>query len=111
MGIYIDNNSSDYYVHDNLVVRNGTGITMNSHFTNCLVENNIFLKNKSLSSTYYYESYGPSMAGSIIRNNIYMGKWAIVEGENAPEMSGNKEVKFTFKVKLPDRKYGCDFVK
>ena len=110
VGIYIDNNCSDYYVHDNLVVRNGTGIQMNSHFTNCIVENNIFLKNKKLSATYYYEVYGPSMANSVIRNNIYMGEWEVVEGENAPEMSGNRAVRSAIGVKLPDREYGCDFL-
>lgn len=110
-GIYIDNNCSGYYVHDNLITGNGIGIIMNSHFSDCIVENNIFLKNDRLNSTYYYEVDGPSMAGSVIRNNIYMGEWKVVEGENAPEMSGNRQVKSAVGVNLPDREYGCDLTK
>lgn len=111
VGIYIDNNCSGYSVHDNLVTGNGIGISMNSHFTDCVVENNIFLKNDRLSSTYYYEVDGPSMAGSVIKNNTYMGEWNVVEGDNAPGMSGNRQVKSSVGVKLPDREYGCDLVK
>ncbi len=91
------------------MLKNGTGITMNSHMLNCIIENNILLKNDKLSSTYYYEKDGPSMKGSFIKGNTYMGTWDIVKGENAPVFTDNIKVKFALCVKLPERQYGCDF--
>ena len=112
VGIYLDNNSSNYYVHDNVLKKNGIGITLNSHNNDCLVENNYLIKNEINSSTYFYEKDGPSMAGTVIRGNIYTpGKWKLVEGENAPVFENNKEVKLAINIKLPERDYGCDFVK
>lgn len=110
VALYLDNNCSDFYVHDNVMLKNGTGITMNSQMLNCLIENNILLKNDKMSSTYYYEKDGPSMKGSVIKGNTYMGEWNIVSGENAPELIDNKKVKYAFSVKLPERQYGCDWV-
>lgn len=108
VAIYLDNNCSDYYVHDNLITDNGTGITMNSQALGHRVENNIFLRNDKLSSTYCYDKDVPSMAGTVISGNIYMGKWQLVGGEFAPDFSGNKEVKTSIGVQLPDREYGCN---
>lgn len=109
VGIYIDNNCSNYYVHDNVIKNNGIGITLNSQLIGCTIENNYLLKNDRTSSTYFYEKDGPSMAGSVIRGNVYTGKWQLVEGENAPLFENNRLVKSAIGVKLPDREYGCDF--
>ncbi len=110
VGIYLDNNSSNYYVHDNVLKKNGTGITLNSHNNDCLVENNYLIKNEINCSTYFYEKDGPSMAGTVIRGNTYTpAKWKLVEGENAPVFENNKEVKTALGVKYPKREYGCDF--
>lgn len=110
VGIYLDNNSSNFYVHDNVLKKNSIGITLNSHNNDCLVENNYLIKNEINSSTYYYEKDGPSMAGTVIRGNTYTpGKWKLVEGENAPVFENNKEVKLAVSIKLPEREYGCDF--
>lgn len=110
VAVYLDNNCSAYYIHDNVMIKNGTGITLNSQALNDRVENNIFLRNGKVSSTYCYDKDTPSMAGTVIRNNIYKGKWQLVEGENAPLFENNREVKFASSVKLPQREYGCDFV-
>ena len=109
VGIYLDNNCSNFNVHDNVIIKNGTGITMNSQMLNCLIENNILLKNDKTSSTYFYEKDVLSMKGSTIQGNTYTGKWNIVEGDNAPTLINNKEVKYAYKVKLPERNYGCSF--
>lgn len=112
VGIYLDNNSSNFHVHDNVIKKCGIGITLNSHNNDCLVENNYLIKNEINCSTYFYEKDGPSMAGTVIRNNIYTpAKWKLVEGENAPVFENNKEVKLAINIKLPEREYGCDFVK
>ncbi len=111
VAIYLDNNCSDYYVHDNLIKNNGTGITLNSQALNDKIENNIFIKNEKTSSTYCYDKDEPSMAGTEIKNNIYTGKWKLVEGENAPVFENNKSIKTTIGLKLPERNYGCDFYK
>ena len=110
VGIYLDNNSSNYYVHDNVLKKNGIGITLNSHNNDCLVENNYLIKNEINCSTYFYEKDGPSMAGTVIRGNTYTpAKWKLVEGENAPVFENNKEVKLAINIKLPKREYGCSF--
>lgn len=109
VAIYLDNNCSNFNVHDNVIIKNGTGITMNSQMLNCMIENNIMLKNEKTSSTYFYEKDGPSMKGSVIKGNTYTGQWNLVDGENAPGFVDNKEVKFACKIKLPERNYGCDF--
>lgn len=109
VGVYIDNNCSGYYVHDNVIIKNGIGITLNSQCLDTVVENNYLLKNERTSSTYYYEKDGPSMAGTVIKGNVYTGKWSLVEGENAPLFIDNKEVKTAVGVKLPEREYGCNF--
>ena len=110
VGIYLDNNSSNFYVHDNVLKKNGIGITLNSHNNDCLVENNYLIKNDINSSTYFYEKDGPSMAGTVIRGNTYTpAEWRLVEGENAPVFEDNTLVKTAIGVKLPDRTYGCDF--
>lgn len=107
VAVYLDNNCKNYYVHDNLIVNNGTGITLNSQALNDRIENNIFLRNEKTSSTYCYEKDEPSMKNTVIRGNVYTGSWQLVGGDNAPEFENNRQVKTVIGVSIPHRQYGC----
>ena len=77
VGIYLDNNSSNFSIHDNVLKKNGTGITLNSHNIDCLVENNYLIKNELNCSTYFYKEKHLNFVYSsnkIIKNNKARGK-------------------------------------
>ena len=90
VGVYLDNNCSGINLHHNIITENSRGLQLNSQMLECMIINNTIVDNDKLQGTYYYVSDTPSMAGSVVANNVYTGAWELAGGENAPTFENNK---------------------
>ncbi len=90
IGIYLDNNCSGINVHHNIIAKNNQGLQLNSQMLNCAIVNNTIVNNNKLQESFCYASDTPSMAGSVVANNLYSGAWALAGGDNAPTVTNNQ---------------------
>ena len=56
----------------------------------CMIINNTIVNNGKMQESYCYASDTPSMAKSVIVNNVYTGAWELAGGETAPTFENNK---------------------
>ena len=90
-GIYLDNYSSNYIVHHNLVWNvSGDAIQLNSPSLNNLIYNNTLMQNCALAFGYYaYPGETPDQRGTKVKNNLIKATAQFVTGANAPEVAYN----------------------
>jgi len=91
-GIYLDNFSSDFVVHHNVVWNcGGDGFHINSDALNHLIYNNTISHVRRPFGTYCYAKYTPTMKGMRVINNLVNGRVQrrdpseFVQGELGPE--------------------------
>lgn len=96
MGIYVDNFSSNFIVHHNVVWScSNTGIRLNSDALSHLVCNNTVVRCLRPIGTYTYHNRVPTQKGTRIINNLFLGlikdtdPRAYVQGELGPERRCN----------------------
>jgi hypothetical protein len=96
VGIYLDNFSSNFLVHHNLVWNcTASGIRLNSDATNHLVCNNTITDVREPFGTFTYTGYQPTMKGTRIVNNLVNAAMnprspeEFVQGELGPELHHN----------------------
>ncbi|MBN2449545.1 MAG: right-handed parallel beta-helix repeat-containing protein [Lentisphaeria bacterium] len=95
-GIYLDNFSSDFVVHHNLVWNcGGDGFHINSDALNHLIYNNTVTHVRRPFGTFCYANYTPTMKGMRVINNLVNGRvqrrdpHEFVQGELGPEYHHN----------------------
>jgi hypothetical protein len=95
-GIYLDNFSSNFLVHHNVVWNcTGSAIRLNSDALNHLVCNNTVTQVDQAFGTYTYASYTPTMKGTRVLNNLVNAAFdpadtrSFVQGELGPELGRN----------------------
>ena len=95
-GIYLDNFSSNFIVHHNVVWGSGSdALHINSDALNHQIYNNTVTQNRKAFGTYCYAAYTPTMKGTRIVNNLVndlmdtRDSRQFVQGELGPEMSHN----------------------
>jgi hypothetical protein len=95
-GIYLDNFSSNFIVHHNVVWGCGSdALHINSDALNHQIYNNTVTQNRKAFGTYCYAAYTPTMKGTRIINNLVNDLMdakdpnQFVQGELGPEMSHN----------------------
>lgn len=95
-GIYLDNFSSDFVVHHNVIWNcGGDGFHINSDALSHLVYNNTVTHVRRPFGTYCYAKYTPTMKGMRVINNLVNGRvqrldpTEFVQGELGPEYHHN----------------------
>lgn len=95
-GIYLDNFSSNFVVHHNVVWNcGGNAFHINSDALHHLIYNNTITQNGNAFGTYCYPAYVPTMKGTRIINNLVnetmhpKNPAEFVQGELGPELSHN----------------------
>lgn len=89
VGVYLDNNCSGINVHHNIITENSMGLQLNSQMLDCMIVNNTVIGNNKLQESYCYASDTPSMANSVVANNLYSGAWQLAGGDTAPVLETN----------------------
>ena len=90
VGIYLDNYSSNFSVHHNVIWNNsGAGIRLNSPSNNNQIFNNTVLSNGKTFAVFTYAGKIPDQSGTKIFNNLYSDEAQFVTGQLAPEVRGN----------------------
>jgi hypothetical protein len=95
-GIYLDNFSSNFIVHHNVVwACGGDAFHINSDALNHQIYNNTVTQNRKAFGTYCYAAYTPTMKGTRIINNLVNDLMdtkdprQFVQGDLGPELSHN----------------------
>jgi hypothetical protein len=95
-GIYLDNFSSNFVVHHNVIWNcSGDGFHINSDALNHLIYNNTITQVQRPFGTYCYAAYTPTMKGMRVINNLVIGRvqrqdpTEFVQGERGPEYHHN----------------------
>jgi len=95
-GIYLDNFSSNFVVHHNVIWNcGGNAIHINSDALHHLIYNNTIAQTDNAFGTYCYPAYVPTMKGTRIVNNLVncamhpKSPLEFVQGELGPELSHN----------------------
>ena len=96
VGIYLDNFSSNFIVHHNLIWNcSASGIRLNSDAKSHLVCNNTITDVREPFGTFTYEGYTPTMEGTRVINNLVNAAMnprdpaQFVQGELGPELRNN----------------------
>lgn len=95
-GIYLDNFSSDFICHHNMIwACGGNGFHINSDALNHQIYNNTITQCANAFGTYCYPAYTPTMKGMRVINNLVneamnpKNPTEFVQGELGPELSHN----------------------
>jgi hypothetical protein len=95
-GIYLDNFSSNFIVHHNMIwACGGNAFHINSDALHHLIYNNTITQTNNAFGTYCYAGYVPTMKGTRIINNLVneamnpKNPSEFVQGELGPELSHN----------------------
>lgn len=89
VGVYLDNNCSGINIHHNIITKNFLGLQLNSQMLECMIVNNTVVGNNKLQESYCYPNDTPSMAKSVVVNNVYSGVWVLAGGNTAPTFENN----------------------